>query len=260
MKTTTQNILNLLTDSTFLTSYFELKNSQPTYMFQETSLDEAYNEFENTMEMIKSAIGEKLFDTIPFNKRNQILAALNAIKQHLNHVKQFSFNITNAQVKNSSNAIIQQTTNLIDFIDSSNLYAKLIGLENYKNEITELSKIRKAYQALINNINNASELNSEIINFHTKIQDKYNSIETISSESNDNLQIIKNIKNDSETEIKSIIELKKHIKTIEEEIETKKLGINTFESNIAEYRSSIENLTNRAREIMSPLRKVFKII
>ena len=250
MKATTQNILNVLNDPTLLANYFQLKNNQPTYMFQETSIDESYNEFEKTIEMIKSAIEKGLFETISYNKRNQILAILNAIKQHLTQAKQLSFNLTNANVKNYSNAIIQQTTNFIDFVDSSNLYVKIIGLENFKNETKELSKIKKAYQALVLDIENASELYREINKIHKNIQDKYDSIEVLNSEGESYIQIIQDNKSNSETELRSINSIKDQIKAMEEEIESKKLGINTFDNNIAEYKSNIETLIDKAKEVI----------
>ena len=251
MKSTTQNIFNALTNGVMVENFKLLKESNPTFIYQETSLNEASDVFEKITELILSTAENKLFDTISFPKRNQIWSAINTINQQLNQAKQWQFNPTNANVKNITNSIIQQTNNLIDFIETSNLFSKRIGLENYNEEAKKLSDIKKEYNKVLKEINAVKELKRSIEELNSLSNDLKGQIETYKVNSEGDSGRVSELKVKSNQIYEDIIKISELIKSNESDVEAKKLGINTFFQNIDEYKTSINELTEKAKEIIS---------
>ena len=79
MKQTTQNIYNTLKLPALFENFDQLKGKNPTFVFQETTLTEAFDNLGRTAELIIKTTDNNLFDQVPFTKRNQIWAALSAI-------------------------------------------------------------------------------------------------------------------------------------------------------------------------------------
>ncbi len=241
-------------------NFSQLKNNKPTHIYQETTLREAFDDFVRVSELIISIIENELFDKIPFNKRNQIWTTISSINQQLNQCKQYAFNFSNQNIINIANSIIQQTVNLIDFTETTNLYARSIGLENYKDEVKKLSDTRNKYQKIINEIDNLNSLSSDIQNTYKLTNAFKNDIENLKFDADNKVILIGDAKAEAEKVWNLLNETKEKIKSDEQEVENKKLGINSFSENIVEYKESIEELKSKANYLVEKKTEIDVII
>lgn len=260
MKATTQNIYNTLNQPILADNFAQLKNNRPTHTHQETSISEAFDDFVRVSDLIRSTIDNGLFDKIPFNKRNQIWTTIAALNQHLNQTKQLGYNFGHPNTVNLANSIIQQTVNLVDLTETTNLYARSIGLESYKDEVKKLSDTRNKYQKLLNEISSLNTLSSDIKKIHETANSLIQEVESIKTQADENKNLIDEAKTESEKLSNSINETKEKIKTDEQEIENKKLGINSFSDNIEEYKKAIEDLKIKANYLIDKKNEIDEII
>ncbi len=251
MKQTTQNIYNVLKQQSNIDGFNQLKSNNPTYIFQETSITESYDSFVRIADLIIKTADNNLFDNIPFSKRNQIWSAVSTINQHVNQCRQFSFNFSNGNVVNLANSIIQQTNNLIDFVETANLFAKSIGLEDYKEEIKNLSGVRKKYLDLLKQLNELDKLQTQTDEVFKVANQTNDDINKILTEIKEKLKNITQLEIDVAGNAKKTNEVSILIKESEKEIEGKKLQVNTFAGNIEEYKAAIKILQEEAEKIIS---------
>jgi len=251
MKLTTQNIYNTLKQPIIVDNFYQLKSKNPIHTFQETTLTESYDNFVRISELIIKTTDNNLFDDIPFTKRSQIWGAVSSINQQLNQCKQFGFNFVNGNVINFANSIIQQTINLIDFVETSNLFAKSIGLEDYKEEVKKLSEVRKKYQDLLNQLTDVEKLQIDTDKIFKSVNQINTEIGKTLEEANKKLKNLSQLETDSSSVTKKTNESFAVIKENEKEIESKKLQINTFAKNIEEYKESINKSQEDAKNIIA---------
>lgn len=252
MKPTTQNISATLKNPELLENFNQTKARNPNFTFQETSITEAYDEFVKASELLQRTIDNNLFDFITFTKRSQIWSTVSSIFNHVNQLKQFGFDtIGNGNAINTANSLIQLVLSLVDFIEGSNLYAKSIGLEDYKEEVKRLSEIRKKYQDLITQLNEAEKIKnsaSDIFNNLTVVNQQLNDALT---EANNKVTNITNYESSGTEVLKKINDSGNAVKENEKEIESKKLQVNAFAENIEEYKKAITKLQEDAKILLS---------
>ena len=91
MKGTTQNIYNTIKQASIPEYYNQLKNRNPSFVYQETSLSESYDDYIRMTDLIIKTVDNNLFDTIPFTRRKQIWSSVSNIKNQLDQIKNFNY-------------------------------------------------------------------------------------------------------------------------------------------------------------------------
>ena len=193
MKQTTQNIINILNQDLISQNLLQLRNINPSFTYQETSIIEAFNEYTRIKNLILSTTQNdpqnvNYFDTISFQKRNLILTYLTNLNQQLQQIRNLSFNRNNQTTINLSNSVIQNITALADVIDGTNLFSKTIGLEYYRDETKRFSDLRIQYQNIVNDLNNLNNTKNEINAIYTQIAVKNNEILQLRNNADANIQ------------------------------------------------------------------------
>lgn len=260
MKLTSKNVSHALDDITLIESFTALKDNQPNYEYQETSLNEAFEDFIRISGLISSTIDNNLFDKVSYNKRHQIWKTISSLQQHLTQAKNYSFNTSNQNVKNSANAVIQQVVTLIDLVETTNLYARSIGLESYKDEVKKLADIRKKYRNILDEVSQINEVKNEIQESFDAIQLSKKSITEIESDTKNKLSEIEEVESIAKKNNDAIIESREKVKEYEQEIESKKLSINSFSDNIDEYKTAIDKLKQNADYVLNKKAEIDVII
>lgn len=246
MKPTTQNILKWLNSTAIQEQIDQFKQTNPSYSFNETTIIEAIDLYNLSKDILLKAIENSILDEqISFTKRQQIHNTLKSLVTQLSQISQpqFKYNAAHPNGAAFAQAIFTGIMNLSDIIDNAKLQERLKGFGNYAAELKELSKIKKAYLTLVNDIEKASEL-------YTKSQNLYNKLNTLS----ENLSL--KIK-DLETEKVKTVKINSDTKTIfdnisksEQDIENKKVKITAFHTNIEEHQKTIVELQSKAQEII----------
>lgn len=255
-KPTTQAILKWLNSQTIIDQLNQFKQTNPSYIFGETSIDEAFTLFDLNKALLLQAIENNILDEqISFTKRQQIHNVLKNLVTQLTQISQsqFKFNATHPNAAAFAQAIITGINNLTDIVDGAKLHERLKGFSNYSLETKELSKIKTKYNSLVKDIENATKLNNESIEL-------YNNLKLTA----DNLS--KAIK-DLETEKTKTEKLKTDIDIVSQtinksnqEIEDKKVKISSFHKNIEEYQKSISQLETDAKNIIAKEEEINNLI
>jgi hypothetical protein len=242
MKSTTQNIINWFNDESIENQLNLLRENSPNYEQYETTILEALDELDFVKQLIISAVEKDVFEKITFNKRNLILSHLNNITSYLNQLPRWNYDSNNNQARGQINAIITSVLGLRDVIDSSFLSQKLKGYYNYSEQTKELNKIKRRYNNLVKDINNAEVLNLKIVGISDDVKEKadvlINKIKDLETTSTSTL----NLKNQIET-------LYNQINSNLQEIETKKLTINSLYQNSESIESTFETTETKLKEI-----------
>lgn len=260
MKKTTKMIHELLSQGSVQEHFNLLQKNQPTYQSQETSISEAYENFIKIAELIKGTSESGLFDAISYLKRNQILKTINAVHQQLYNSSQYKFVLTDANVKAAASKIITEIDNLMDLIESSNLYSKTLGLENYNEEAQKLTEIRNEYNRVLKDINDIKQLKQMVEDNNSRSDELKTQIEVNKINSQENLDVISKLKDESDKIFQNIKTSNDSVKQHESSIETKKLAIETYAKNIEEYKTNINILTEKARDIIAKEEIIDKLI
>lgn len=251
MKATSQNIYNTIKQASIAEYFNQLKGRNPNFAYQETTLSESYDDYVRLTDLIIKTVDNNLFDSIPFTRRNQIWNSVSNIKNQLDQIKNFGYDFNNGNVVNLTNSIIQLTINLVDAVETSNLFAKSIGLEDYKDEISKLSDVRKKYQDFLTKLSELERLQNEsssIFNVLTNIQ---NQINELLNQANEKINSLSGMETTGKEFTQKINESSNVVKESEKEIEAKKLQITTFSQNIDEYKTKIDELTENAKAIIA---------
>lgn len=260
MKPTTQNIYNVLKDSTLLSHFNQLKSNNPSYTIQETTITEAFDSFTRLSELIISTVESNIFDSITITKRAQIWSHVSTIQQQLNQCQKYGFNFANLNVVNLVTSIIQQVNGLIDTTESSNLFAKTIGLEDYKEEVKNLSNVREKYHSLLSSLKELERIKVDINNIFGITLQNNDTISNLLSKADTTTKQLENVSETGNELSKKINESHSQIKEIEKEIEVKKLQISTFAQNIDEYKVQIDELISTVRNLIEKEEEINKLI
>lgn len=260
MKGTTQNIYNTIKQATIPEYYNQLKNRNPSFVYQETSLSESYDDYMRMTDLIIKTVDNNLFDTIPYTRRNQIWSSVSNIKNQLDQIKNFTYDFNNGNVVNLTNSIIQLTINLVDAVETSNLFAKSIGLEDYKNEISKLSETRKKYFDLLDRLTESERIQNESSFIFNSLTDISNQIIELLREASEKISSLNGLELSGKEVVQKIGESSNAVKESEKEVEAKKLQITTFSQNIDEYKAKIDELIENAKSIIDKEKTINELI
>jgi hypothetical protein len=246
LKPTTQAIQKWLNSSSVQEQLEQFKQTNPSYIFNETSIEEVFRQYEQNKELLLKSIEKSIFDEdLTYSKRQQIHNTLKSLVTQLSQISgvQYKYNAANPNAASFAQAIISAIINLTDFVESAKLQERLKGFGDYVSETKELSRIKTAYNKLVKEIENANDLNS-------KVQNTYENFVKLTD------SLSKSIK-ELELEKKQIENLNSHIKSISDtviknnqEVEDRKLKIIAFHNNIEEYQTSIKQLETKAKTII----------
>jgi hypothetical protein len=246
MKPTTQNILKWLNSSAIQEQIDQFKQTNPNYSFNETTIIEAIDLYNLCKDILLKAIENNILDEqISFTKRQQIHNSLKSLVTQLSHISQpqFKYNAAHPNAAAFAQAIFTGIMNLSDIIDNAKLQERLKGFGNYTAELKELSKIKKAYLTLVNDIEKANEL-------YNKSQNVYNNLNTLSENLSKKIKELESekVKTDKISgDTKIVFD---NISKSEQDIENKKVKITAFHSNIEEHQKTISELQSKAQEII----------
>lgn len=246
MKPTTQNILKWLNSSAIQEQIDQFKQTNPNYSFNETTIIEAIDLYNLSKDILLKAIENNILDEqISFTKRQQIHSTLKSIVTQLSQISQpqLKYNAAHPNAVAFAQAIFTGIMNLSDIIDNAKLQERLKGFGNYTAELKELSKIKKTFFKLVNDIEKASEL-------YSKSQNVYNNLNTLSENITTKIKDLETEKAKTDKisgDTKIVFE---NISKSEQDIENKKVKITAFHTNIEEHKKIIAELQLKAQEII----------
>lgn len=254
MKQTTQTILKWLNSQSVNDQLTQFKQTNPTYTFNETTIDEAIEMYEQSKDLIIKSIEKEILDTqLPFTRRNQIHNQLKNITTQLSQLQQHKFNAANSNATPMAQAVITAIHTLNDVVDNCKLRERLTGFADYTNEIKELRRSRKTLDKLISEIENATKLYDQVKVIDKNIRTKSGEVialsEQLESERTKSLKI--------KDEIVSTSEL---VKKSNQDVEDKKVKISAFFQNIEEYKTSITKLEEDAKRIIAKEVEIDRLI
>lgn len=247
MKPTTQAILKWLNSQSIQDQLTQFKETNPTYSFSETTVDEAIVLYELNKGLLISAIEKNIVDEqLTFTKRQQIHNTLKNLVTQLSQIShpQFKFNAAHPNAIPLAQAIITAINGLTDIVEAAKLSERLKGFSTYASEIKKITRTKKAYNLLVEEIEEASKINKN----SKDIYDNLKSIADNLTKSVKELDIekvkIQQIKND----ISGIYEV---INKSNQDIENKRIKISSFHSNIEENQKTILQLEADAKFIIA---------
>jgi hypothetical protein len=247
MKATTQAILKWLNSQPVQDQLNQFKQTNPAYVFGETTIEEAFGQYELSKNLLIKAIEKNILDEqISYTKRQQIHNTLKSIVTQLTQISQpqFKFNAVHPNSGAFAQAIITGISNLTDLVDSAKLQERLTGFADYTSETKELSKIKKAFNSLVGEIENANKINQD----SQKIYDNLKSITDDLTKSIKELEVEKTKTEKIKTDIVGISDT---INKSNQDIEDKKVKISAFHKNIEEYQKSISQLETEAKALIA---------
>ena len=250
MKETTKLILEWFNNEHFENQLLQTKTNSFDYLVNETTIEEAYEEFEYCKQIILASIEKQTFDKITFTKRNQILSFLNNISNYLNQLNRWSYNIKgNSSANASGNAIISSILSLRDLIDSSQLARNLSGYYKYSEQTKELNKIKRRYNNLIKSIENAEVLNRQVIGTSDIIKKQSEELLELINQINSKSENVNEIQNQVKSQLTSLV-------AIVQDSENKKLKINSIFENSENIENTFNESDKTLKNLISELKKM----
>jgi len=234
MKSSSQNLYNIVKDESFITQLNQLSQKIPSYQVGELTIPQAVDEINKVRKLIIEAGDTGVLDEVNFNKKNSIITSLNTIKNSIANIAQLAYNISNQNTINALNNIITHVHSMVDVTESSLIYRKLIDKIDLKSQIDGLISLKKEYELKLKEVESISEIK-------IKAESTFSSIQEFKLRAN---EISENIGKQLELGESNIVNLTgivddanafaKGLKKTEEEIESKRLKITTFHTNIEE--------------------------
>lgn len=244
MKHITTSISSLLELENTTIWLENLKEKNPIYTYQETTILETFNEYKRLKSIILTSISSNLFDTISYQKRKAIFEYIQKVIDIITRINSLNYNYENPNIVTQINQLIINVFALSDLLESTNIELKILGIDDFKKETKKFSIIRKEYEELVNAIKNARIDSEEIKELKESIDLKNNeAISIINSLTASDINSKSLLVNMNELDVKAEKALG--------EVETKKLSISTFSTNIDEYKQSIEELKTDATNIIN---------
>ena len=221
MKPITSQIKTILENNNIVEGIEKIKNSNPTYEINETSISEAYEGYLDIRSLLLESIDKGIFEEIPFNRRTAIHNQLKAIGQYYNNITQF----------------INQFNALKDHVNLTIISRRINEDLDYTFEIKELNRLKRKYKSIVESVDESEKIKKNL----DKIQGKSNEILsslTILSEKG------KSFDNGLDR-IKEEIELSRNsIENAEQEIENRKKTILAFSNSIEKNEEKLLNIEN----------------
>ena len=227
MKTSTENLIELLNDTEMWNAYNEHIISNPDDAYQETTIVEAIEKLRYLKLLIETSIEH--VDSISFDRKNELLSTAQQLKRN----------------KYSSIQSIVFIDKFYDLITASGLQSVSVGKKDITSELKSLASQKHKINGLIQKLNDSLGLVDEI----NLMKERSNSLITIISENLDksktDLESLEE-KYDSSKLLQSQIEIfYRSIQENEKNIEIKRLSIETFSENVEELKERVQDYESR---------------
>lgn len=225
MKPTTTSIINILENESFQSNLENLKNSNPTYSTQETTILEVYERFSEIRNLLTDSIENGTFENLPFNQRNSINSQLSNVQRYATNAGQ----------------VIPQYNALENTIHNSRLFELNTESFNFEEKVKEINSLRTRYKRLLKDIAESELIKETIDEIKTKVEEDSENISTISEKADE-------LKSKYEQDETEITEKTTAISEAEQEIENRKKEILAFASNIEDNEEKLETIYNRLKD------------
>ncbi len=209
MKPTTTNLKNIIENETFLSQLENLKNSNPNYSNQETSMQEVYDGMAEMRNLLSDSIDNGAFEELPFHQRNGISSQLAAVQRYSGNIHQ----------------IIQQYNGLENIVHTSGLLERNADKVNFEQKVKEINSLRTRYKKLLKDIQQSEDIKNNIDEIRLTVEEDAEKISSISEKADE----LKDKYEADEEDIKSKTD---SISEAEQEVENRKKEILAFASNI----------------------------
>jgi hypothetical protein len=176
MKKTTKSISDWYNNKLYEERLLQLLTNNSGFSVNETSIEEALEEFEYCKQIITSLIENQTFDNITFTTRNKILEHLINISNTFRNLKGFNFLMGDPRANALGTSVILTILKLRDFVDSSLLAQKLKGYYKYSEQTKELNKIKRRYNNLIKYIEKAEFESRKVIGTSSLVEKQSNEL------------------------------------------------------------------------------------
>ena len=254
MKHTTTNVFNLLNNSK-LTLYFStFKELNPSFSFNEVTIGELISQFDYSKEIILQAIQRNVLDErVTYTKRSQMESALKAIMLQLQQLSQYKFNAANANAVPMAQALFKAVTNLTDVVDSCRLEESFAVLSDYSKEIKELTRQRRIFSKLVEDMNKATVLYQKGKSQFDALNVDINNLTLAKKQLQSELSSIQKLRSDIE-------EINKRAFRADQEIDNRKKKIVAFQDTTNDYALIFSRLEYEANTIISKEKRIDELI
>lgn len=244
MKQVTKQIYDILKNEDLIKQLDNHVAVNPKLLHGDVELEEGVERFKFLRTVIINEIDSGVFDEISHNRRNAIYNIVNTIFQQ----------------RGNPNQVLSQIENLYDNITISGLFYRQIGKKDYENELKSLTKLKSSYTKFVNQFEQTRKSLEFIAKKKTELEEILNNTTDVKSK-------IDNLKHESSNTLNQINEnhnntnnVLNKIKEVEGDVEKRKLQIVAFHDNVDEYKKSIEELEEKAKQIIEKESEIDRLI
>lgn len=260
MKQTSKNILNTIEDYNFKTQLANIQSKLSSYKYGESTIGESVAYLQSIIPILKDSITNGILDQIPEPKRKTIWSSINNLKTQASQLARFSYNQNNQNVKNYCNQILTQINNIQDYIEQSNLISKSQGLQDYEEELKNLTKLKKRYNNYLKEIDEAKSIASNLKSIESKASNQLKSIDTNLVTSKQAVEAIKLASNDITSNQNLIDKSRQNILDAETEVNTKKAQISSLYNSSETVTKNIDKTNKDLITLKENSKKSLKVI
>lgn len=235
MKQNSTQILELLNKQELKDNFGNLISQYPDHTYNDRTINEAYQQFLEIIDILRVNIENGFFEKISFNKRNQILSYLQSIESQISNVNQTILNVDT----------------LFDYLISLGLQLNLIGKRDFTKEYKNLAELKEELNKIISELEGRKSNIEEFDKNFQNVSDNSTEVNKLLENAKNHLLEIEELKVKSSDGLTAVDTSKVNVNEIEKEVETKKLNISTFSENVDEYKRRIDDLEKTAKEIIS---------
>lgn len=235
MKQNSTQILEQIDKQSIKDNFGNLIAQYPEHIFNDRTVNESYQQYLESIDILRVNIENGFFEKISFSKRNQILSYLQSIESQISNVNQ----------------TINNVDGLFDYIISLGLQLNLIGKRDFTKEYKNLTELQDELNNIILELQGRKSTIEEFDNNVEKVSNDTSEINKLLETAKSNLLDIEDLKIKSNDGLNIVDSTKLSISEIEKEVETKKLSITTFSENVDDYKKRIEDLEKTAKEIIA---------
>ncbi|MCW8896592.1 MAG: hypothetical protein OQJ96_06095 [Flavobacteriales bacterium] len=244
MKQVTKQIYDVLKNEELIKQLDNHVAVNPKLLHGDVELEEGVERFKFLRNVIIDEIDSGIFDEISHNRRNAIYNIVNTIFQQ----------------RGNPNQVLSQIENLYDNITISGLFYRQIGKKDYENELKSLTKLKSSYTKFVNQFEQTRKSLEFIAKKKTELEEVLNNTAEIKTKIENLKQESSNILNQINENHNNTNNVLNKIKEVEGDVEKRKLQIVAFHDNVDEYKNSIEELEQKAKQIIEKESEIDRLI
>ena len=225
MKQTTTYIKKILENENLDTQLENLKDSNPTYTNQETSILEVYEGMNEIKNLLFDSIENGNFEKLPFVQRNSIYTRLQNVQKYVSHINQ----------------VIPQYNALVNTIHTSKLFEMTSKNIDFEEKTKEINSLRTKYRKLLKDLEDLQDIRESVYKVKNEVDENSKNISDVSKKAD-------SLKSKYEKDEIEIDSKTKSISESEQEIENKKKKILAFESNIKDNEEKLKFIYDKLNE------------